>query len=116
MLLRKFAPFVLSFLVSSCAGPRTMYLGRIGEVPLYNENHFYHYERIGDTNYYMQGVSNNGFNARIKAEVCVAMLYNTYGFSLQNLKFVDGYGEIKFVIEPNEYERLIEMAPMRKFK
>lgn len=116
MLLRRLAPFILSFLVSSCAGPRTMFLNKIGEVPLHDENYFYYYERIGDTNYYMQGVSNDGFNARVKAEVNVMMLYNVYGFSLQNLKFADEYGRIEFVIEPKEYEELIEMAPMRKFK
>lgn len=64
----------------------------------------------------MQGISTSSFDARIKAEVCVDMLYNYYGFNLQNLKFVDEYGEIKLVIEPKEYEGLIEIAPIRNFK
>lgn len=38
------------------------------------------------------------------------MLYNVYGFSLQNLEFVDEYGKIEFVIEPREYEKLIEIV------
>ena len=115
MKLKGLTALIFSFIIG-CAGPRTMLLNRIGEVPLHDKNYFYYYERIGDTNYYIQGVSNNGFDAKIKAGTCIAMMHNYYGFSLQNLKFVDKYGKIKFVIEPNEYERLIEMATMRKFK
>src|SRR3989344_573837 len=96
---------LLTCFAIGCAGHSTILRNGIA-VKYEDDNYFYHYSSIRNTGYYVVGQGESRFIAKITAQEHLMVINKVINPTLFDLEKADELGEIRWIIEPMEYEEL----------